>query len=284
MAEALAEGKPAHGTIQVKTAEGDRVYQVHSYPINLEGGRPTNVVNAYVDISQSRELYIRLLQSEKMGALGVLAGNIAHELNNPLTGIRSLTQVLIKEVDPQSPLASDLNEIERATERSQKIIRNLQDFSNKEGTQLENFALDEIVERTIPMLKSLLRSHRLEIDLGTANRKVRGEPHLIQQVVFNLINNACQAMKNPGTLTISTEIFEGQKLLLKIKDTGPGIPKEIRSRVFEPFFTTKREGLGTGLGLSLSREIIERHHGRIDFVSDEGIGTEFFVQFPEFTT
>lgn len=282
MADALEQAKPAHGTIHVKTEAGARVYQVHSYPINLEGGRPTNVVNAYVDITQSRELYIRLLQSEKMGALGVLAGNIAHELNNPLTGIRSLTQVLIQETDPNSPLAADLNEIEKATERSQKIIRNLQDFSNKEGTQLENFGLDEIVERTIPMLKSLLRSHRLEIDLSTENRKVRGEPHLIQQVVFNLINNACQAMKNPGTLTISTEFLAVEKrLLLKVKDTGPGIPKDIRTRVFEPFFTTKKEGFGTGLGLSLSREIIERHHGKIEFISEEGQGTEFLVQLPE---
>jgi signal transduction histidine kinase len=282
MAQALTLAKPEYGTIQVKTAEGLRVFQVHSYPINLEGGRPTNVVNAYVDITQSRELYIRLLQSEKMGALGVLAGNIAHELNNPLTGIRSLTQVLIKEVDPHSPLAGDLIEIEKATERSQKIIRNLQDFSSKEGTPLEDFSLDEIVERTIPMLKSLLRSHRLEIDLSTDNRKVRGEPHLIQQVVFNLINNACQAMKTPGTLSISTEIIaEKKQLLLRIKDTGPGIPEDIQARVFEPFFTTKKEGLGTGLGLSLSREIIERHHGKIEFISSEGKGTEFFVQFPE---
>jgi signal transduction histidine kinase len=282
LGEALEKGRPAHGTVLVPTASGTKTYQVHSYPINLEGGRPTNVVNAYVDITQSREIYIRLLQSEKMGALGVLAGNIAHELNNPLTGIRSLAQVLLTEIDPTSTLSADLKEIEKATERSQKIIRNLQDFSSKEGAKQEKFSLDEIVERTIPMLKTLLRTHRLEMDLGTSSQKVLGEPHLIQQVIFNLINNACQAMKGPGTLTVETEVMKKEGLvLLRVKDTGTGISEEIATRIFDPFFTTKREGQGTGLGLSLSREIVERHKGKIEFKSTPGKGTEFLVMLPQ---
>ncbi len=124
----LQQGQPQTGQIQVK----GRIYQVHSYPVLLEEGtRVTNVVNQYVDITQSRELYLRMLQSEKMGAIGMLAGNIAHELNNPLTGLRALTQVLLQEAPQEGHLHADLTEIEKATARSQRIIKNLLDFSKR---------------------------------------------------------------------------------------------------------------------------------------------------------
>lgn len=277
MMVAFSTNKSAEGTIKV----GDRIFQVFSYPIRFGGGKPTNVVNSYVDITQARELYMRLLQSEKLGALGALAGNIAHELNNPLTGLLSLVQVLLHEVPENSELANDLHEIERATRRSQKIITNLQDFSKSETSGAEEFELDETIEKTIPMLKSLLRQHRLELSLNLGTTKMRGEPQLVQQVVFNLINNACQAMKAAGTISVTTGRSDGGRLFIKISDTGPGIPPELQQRIFEPFFTTKAEGLGTGLGLSLSKEIVERHHGSISFQSVAGQGTIFTIQFPE---
>jgi nitrogen-specific signal transduction histidine kinase len=276
MSEALTQGKPTEGTVQIR----GRVYQVNSYPILSDGGAPNTVVNSYVDITQSRELYLRLLQSEKMGALGVLAGNIAHELNNPLTGLRSLTQVLLKETKPEQPLYADLVEIEKATARSQKIIQNLQEFSAHKSTQVELFNLDEVVERTMPMLKTLFRNHRLEVNLETPDVKIKGEPSLIQQVIFNLINNACQAMKKPGTLSIETTKIEGNCVQLIIADTGGGITEQIGLRIFEPFYTTKAEGSGTGLGLSLAKEIVERHGGKIYFKSQVDQGTQFFVIFP----
>ncbi|HWU43451.1 MAG TPA: histidine kinase dimerization/phospho-acceptor domain-containing protein, partial [Bdellovibrio sp.] len=183
VAQALKEGKPHSGQIQVQ----GRIYQVHSYPVQIgqAGSGATNVVNQYVDITQSRELYLRMLQNEKMGAIGMLAGNIAHELNNPLTGLRSLSQVLLQEAAPQSHLYSDLLEIEKASARSQRIIKNLLDFSKGEDQPAEFISMDEIVQRTLPMLKSALRTHRLEVDLQTAEKTVYVEPHLIQQVVFN---------------------------------------------------------------------------------------------------
>jgi two-component system NtrC family sensor kinase len=274
---ALEQGGPRTGVVH----KAGRTFEVHSYPINLEAGRPTNVVNHYVDITESRELYIRMLQAEKMGALGLLAGNIAHELNNPLTGLRSLAQVLLRQVPEEKVIHADLKEIESAAARSQKIIKHLKEFSNKEGSEKETISLDEIVERTMPLLKSLLRSHRMELELQTKDYFVQVEPQMIQQVVFNLINNACQAMKTPGTLTVST-LFntETGEAELSIKDTGPGIPPELAKKIFEPFFTTKKEGTGTGLGLSLSKEIVENHHGRISLKSELGQGTEFQISFP----
>lgn len=274
--QALKTAQPQAGQIQVD----GRIYQVNSYPVVLEnGGRPTNIVNQYVDITQSRELYLRMLQSEKMGAIGMLAGNIAHELNNPLTGLRSLTQVLLQESEQGTELHSDLLEIEKATARSQRIIKNLLDFSKGEDQPSEYIAVDEVVERTLPMLKSALRYHRLEVDLQTAEQTVYVEPHLLQQVVFNLINNACQAMKDPGRLTVTTEL-QRNNIALRIEDTGPGIPEDIQRKIFEPFFTTKKEGQGTGLGLSMSRSIIEKFGGQIQFHNVQPHGGCFTILLP----
>lgn len=274
--QALLEGQSQVGQIRV----GGRIYQVHSYPILLDHGlKPTNVVHQYVDITQSRELYLRMLQNEKMGAIGMLAGNIAHELNNPLTGLRSLTQVLLKEAPQGENLYSDLIEIEKATARSQKIIKNLLDFSKGENQPLEFVNVDEVVERTLPMLKSALRNHRLEVDLNNGTENVWVEPHLLQQVVFNLINNACQAMKDPGSLKIRTGVNAGQ-VFIEIEDTGPGMSEEVQRRIFEPFFTTKKEGHGTGLGLSMSKSIIEKFGGTIRFSNVKPHGSCFSIVLP----
>jgi two-component system NtrC family sensor kinase len=275
-AEALKQGKPQSGQIKIE----DRVFQVHSYPVQFDqGGHPTNIVNQYVDITQSRELYLRMLQNEKMGAIGMLAGNIAHELNNPLTGLRSLSQVLLLEADKTSNLYSDLIEIEKAAARSQRIIKNLLDFSKGEDQPSEYVTVDEIVQRTLPMLKSALRMHRLEVDLQTLNWEVLVEPHLVQQVVFNLINNACQAMKDPGRVRLTTRLSESQ-VVLEVEDSGPGIPQEIQRRIFEPFFTTKKEGHGTGLGLSMSKSIIEKFGGTIEVQNAEPHGARFVISLP----
>jgi signal transduction histidine kinase len=274
--QAIRTGQSQRGQIQV----GGRVFEVNSYPILLENGsQVTNVVNQYVDITQSRELYLRMLQSEKMGAIGMLAGNIAHELNNPLTGLRSLSQVLIGETT-QETLKSDLVEIEKATARSQQIIRNLLDFSWGGPQAKRKTTLDEVVQKTIPMLKAVMRIHRQEFDFNASEAYIEVEPHLIQQVVFNLVNNACQAMKDPGVLTLETSVQDG-KIILIVEDSGPGIPENLREKIFEPFFTTKKEGLGTGLGLSLTRKIVESYGGRIQVESPPGKGARFEVVLPE---
>ncbi|MEZ0390853.1 MAG: nitrogen regulation protein NR(II), partial [Pseudobdellovibrionaceae bacterium] len=273
--QAIATGEPQKGQIRVDS----KIFEVHSYPILLENGsQVTNVVNQYVDITQSRELYLRMLQSEKMEAIGLLAGNIAHELNNPLTGLRSLAQVLLSQTQ-EGGLHSDLLEIEKATARSQQIIRNLLDFSWGGPQVKRDITLDEIVSKTIPMLKAVMRVHRQEFDFEAQSALISVEPHLIQQVVFNLVNNACQAMKEPGVLTVTTSILDGQAILC-VGDTGPGIPENLKEKIFEPFFTTKKEGLGTGLGLSLTKKIVESFGGVIRLKSESGQGALFEVSFP----
>lgn len=275
--QALAQGQSQLSQIQVD----GHIYQVHSYPVFTQSGMaPDQVVHQYVDITHSRELYLRMLQSEKMGAIGMLAGNIAHELNNPLTGLRSLTQVLLNETEEGGNLHSDLIEIEKATARSQKIIKNLLDFSKGEDQPAEYVSVDDIIEKTLPMLKSALRTHRQEVDLQSAGALVYVEPNLLQQVIFNLINNACQAMKDPGRLQIRTEVVE-QSVKIEVEDTGPGISLEVQRRIFEPFFTTKKEGQGTGLGLSMSKSVIEKFGGTIQFRNVNPHGSCFVIYLPQ---
>lgn len=273
----IEQGHAKKGLIQV----GRSTYQVQSYPIQLvQGGPTTNVVSFYQDITLHRELQRKVLQSEKMSAIGLLAGNVAHELNNPLTGIRSLAQVLKTQVPKGGTARSDLEEIEKAAARSQGIIRNLLDFTSGGDHKSVWFSLDEVVHKTLPFLKSIMRNHRMRTLLKTQEMEIFVEPSLLQQVVFNLINNACQAMKDAGTLTLQTDIIDPTTVLFQVIDTGPGIQEAFRDRIFEPFFTTKSEGHGTGLGLSLSKEIVEKFKGQIGFESKVGEGTRFWVRLP----
>lgn len=283
MAEALATGQPKQGQIK----RNGRVYDVLSYPILLQGDQTsTNVINHYVDVTMARQLHGQVVQNEKMAAIGLLAGNIAHELNNPLTGIRSLAQILISELKDDSPVKNDLKEVENAASRSQKIIENLLEFSKGGVEEREvKIQFNEVISRTLPMLKTAMRDHRSEINLTEESTLVKAEPNLLQQVVFNLVNNACQAMSEAGTITVETEVLaKEKKVCLRVKDTGSGIPDEIKDVIFEPFFTTKEEGRGTGLGLSMSQSIIQNFGGEIRVESEVGKGSTFSVYLPLQTT
>jgi nitrogen-specific signal transduction histidine kinase len=281
--ETVARGEVAPNESSKLVLIKDRFYEVGSYPIKIEStSKVTTVVHQYVDVTQNKMLYGRMVQNEKMSAIGLLAGNIAHELNNPLSGIRSMTQILMSEVkDPQ--LLNDLTEIEKASKRSQIIIKNLLDFSTGSLQKTELISVDEIVEKTMPMLKALIRSYRNEVKMNTQNYLVEVDPQLMQQVVFNLINNAAQAMGSKGTLSLLSSLWKDTSqdyVQLIVKDTGPGIPPEIMQKIFEPFFTTKTEGHGTGLGLSLSRDIVRKFNGDILVQSAVGAGASFTIRLP----
>lgn len=265
---------------------GNRFFEVYSYPIKSNHSSVSmTLINHYVDVTENRELQSRVVQTEKMAAIGFLAGHIAHELNNPLTGIRSLSQILLTEVEESSQIHSDLLEIEKAAGRSQKIIENLLQFAkgNTQGRE-QNISLNELVRKTLPMLKVSFREHRTEIELSSIESMVSVEPHLMQQVIFNLINNACQAMTDVGTLKVQTnEVeFENKKYVqLVVQDTGEGIPTDKLESIFEPFFTTKKVGEGTGLGLSMSRNIVRQFKGDIFVWSEVGTGSKFTVRLPK---
>lgn len=279
----LQDGEEARFSSDSLSSEiraGDRLYRLSSWPVRETGSERVSArVHHYVDITESRELYVRLLQNEKMSAIGELAGHIAHELNNPLTGIRALAQALLGD-ENEAAHRDDLLQIENAARRCQNIIRHLLDFaSGGEGDPVP-ISLDEVVGGTLPLLKTPLRQHRHQMDLRTHNARVLADPHLLQQVVFNLVHNSCQAMKTPGAIEVSTAMDGPDHVRLMVADTGPGVPAELQGRLFEAFFTTKKEGEGTGLGLSTCKALVERFGGRISFRNREQGGAEFMVTFP----
>lgn len=253
-----------------------KIYEIHKYRFMQD-----MQFIQFKDVTQSRELMSRVHQTEKLSAVGRLAGNIAHELNNPLSGLRSLAQWLITQADEQASLRSDLVEIEKAALRCQKIIKNLMDFSRGHFSEKRDTSLNEVVEMTMPFVKSLLRTHSYQLHLD-ADQKIYSSPYLLSQVLFNLINNACQAMKEKGSLEISSAYNEKTRSFeLSVSDSGPGIAEDLHERIFEPFFTTKPQGQGTGLGLSLSRQIIRSLGGDLVLESTLGKGSQFKILFTQ---
>lgn len=274
-------------SLQIKesgTAQLDldhHIYQMRAYPILQDkDSESIYAINQYIDITHSRELYLKMLQSEKVSSIGLLAGNIAHELNNPLTGIKSMAQVLKTQIESGSCNYGDLDEVEKGADRCLNIIKNLLEFSTGSGLKYQKIQLDDLVIKTLPMLKSVMRFFQSTVSLEAGGVFVLVEPHLIQQVIFNVVNNACQAMGDKGQIQILSHQIDDHWVELIISDTGGGIPLEIQDRIFEPFFSSNKGPLGTGLGLSLAKEIIVNYGGTISFRSQEGLGTEFFIRLP----
>jgi nitrogen-specific signal transduction histidine kinase len=263
-----------------KVTRGSQMFEVHAYPIRLNPDEDSqHMIVHYTDITQATKLQGQIIQSEKMAALGLLAGNIAHELNNPLTGIKSLAQILIPEVGEKHISFSDLGEIEQAALRSEQVIRNLLDFSSLQDPKKEVISLREVVQKTLPFLKTTMRYHSTAIELAESDDYIDVEPQLLQQVIFNLVNNACQAMGETGKLTLSSTI-DKERIEFRVSDTGPGVPLEIREAIFSAFFTTKEEGQGTGLGLSMSRSIVEKFGGQLFLDETVTQGSEFVIRLP----
>ncbi|MCC6278617.1 MAG: response regulator [Oligoflexia bacterium] len=281
MPAAILSMEPASQIVHTQSTK--KAFRVQSYPVTIEeGGHPRvgRLVNHYRDVSRERQLFTQLIQSEKMAAVGLLAGNVAHELNNPLSGIRGMAQVLIAGTKPNDTVQADLIEVEKAAARCQLIIKNLLGFSEPAGQPIEAVDMAELVKATLPLLKVALRDYQVSVQTDGAPRRVAVKSGEIQQVIFNLINNAVQAMPTGGQIELFVGAEKGN-VTLEISDTGPGIPKEIQKRIFEPFFTTKEVGLGTGLGLSISKSIVEKYGGTIKVHSRKPKGSTFVISLPE---
>jgi len=257
----------------------NKIYRVNSFPIAGQGEEPDVFINQYTDITEQTALQGQVVQSEKVAAIGMLAGNVAHELNNPLTGIASLAELLIEEVPQKSNVHSDLQEVKEAAVRCQKIIKDLLEFSNLDLSGVKTLELNSVVQKTLPFLKMGLRPHRVEIHLTDLPLHFKAQSQLIQQVIFNLINNACQAMDEGGLLKVETKKC-GSTIELRVSDTGKGIPDSIKESIFQPFFTTKAVGVGTGLGLSMSRQIVESIGGKLTLPYSTEEGSQFLVELP----
>ena len=220
-------------------------------------------------------------ESEKLAAVGRLAAGVAHEINNPLTGVLTFSHLLREKENLDEQDKQDLALIIRETTRASEIVRGLLDFARERPALKETLDVNDVIRRTVQLLGSqkafprITVSERLQEDLP----RVDGDMNQLQQVFLNLSLNACEAMQDGGTLTITTSV-QDRKVLVKVADTGCGIKREHLGQIFEPFFSTKPVGQGTGLGLSVTYGIVQQHGGALQVESEVGHGTTFTVVLP----
>src|SRR6185503_7899460 len=229
----------------------------------------------------------QLRQSQKLEAIGTLASGIAHDFNNLITVISGYTQLALMRADKESAAADDLRQVIDASDRAANLTHQLLAFSRKQVLQPTVLDLGEVVKGISPMLSRIIGEHiELRIETADSLARVRADRGQLEQVLLNLAVNARDAMPSGGVLTIATsnvrdaELPPASRVSLVVRDTGTGMPDEVRERIFEPFFTTKEPGKGTGLGLSMVYGIIKQSGGTVAVESAIGRGTSFFITLP----
>jgi two-component system NtrC family sensor kinase len=233
------------------------------------------------DISTRVQLEEQLQISEKMASIGLLAAGVAHEVNTPLTGISSFTQMLLENAQPDDPSTQVLEKIERQTFRAAKIVNGLLNLARPAQVDSGPCDINAVVNDVLSLLEHQFRNGSIQVrkELAAAAPVVQGMEHKLQQVFLNLFLNARDAMPRGGWLTIVTRA-DRQGAVVEVADTGSGIPPEQLSRIYDPFFTTKEIGKGTGLGLSITYGIVQEHGGSIACDSQVGHGTRFSIRLP----
>lgn len=240
------------------------------------------------DVTEERATQQKLFQASKLASLGELAAGVAHEVNNPLTGILGFTELTLSRSDLTPPVVESLQEIHALARRTNQITMDLLLFARvqREGG-FRAVSLRAVVKDTIKLLETSYRNLSLELvtDLGPEDDRLLayGDQGKIQQIVTNLAQNAKDAitMSGKGRSIRFHGYRQKGEVVLEVRDDGPGIPDRIRSKILEPFFTTKPIGKGTGLGLAIVNRIIEEHKGRLVIDSEEGLGTTFRISLPE---
>jgi two-component system NtrC family sensor kinase len=261
-----------------------KVFERYARPVLDVEGRRLGWLELYRDITAERQIQAKLLQTEKMAALGQLVSGIAHELNNPLTAIMGYGQLLLGHGLRPAQLA-EARKIYQEAERARRIVKNLLFFARETKPERVRVDLNEVVERTLALRSYELKVENIavECELDPDLPATLADPYQLQQVVLNLLVNAEQALlqgRGQGNIWIRTMRLPGNRLALEVADDGPGVPPDIASRVFDPFFTTKPPGVGTGLGLSIVYGIVQQHGGEVSLESAPGAGAKFVVELP----
>jgi two-component system NtrC family sensor kinase len=240
------------------------------------------------DVTGRVRLEEQLQISEKMASIGLLAAGVAHEVNTPLTGISSFTQMLLEGADPEDPRTRLLEKIERQTFRAARIVNGLLTLSRPAvaaSGERSRVDINIVIADVLALLEHQFEMHRIKIrrELSDVPVVVLGLENKLQQVFLNLFLNAKDAMPKGGWLSVTTCV-NGDRIVVEVADTGFGIPSEYLSRIYDPFFTTKAIGQGTGLGLSITYGIVREHEGTLDCDSTVGQGTRFTLSLPIMAT
>jgi two-component system NtrC family sensor kinase len=273
-------------TMSQKVVEGDLSARVGIRPPG-EMGALCRAVDAMADAVDQREEQLKLAarkqigQSEKLASIGRLAAGIAHEINNPLTGVLTFAHLLRQKGNMSAEDQQDLDLIISETSRVAEIVRGLLDFARERPSEKKPVDINHVIRQTL----RLVSGQKLFTDIVVEERldenlpRITGDENQLQQVILNLTLNASEAMPDGGTLTLTTCAKDG-KVRVTVADTGCGIPREHLEDIFEPFYSTKPVGKGTGLGLSVSYGIIQQHGGSLEVESEEGRGTAVTIILP----
>jgi PAS domain S-box-containing protein len=274
-----------------------RVFEAHVQPLRGSEGELTGVIGVALDITDRKHLADQLRQSQKMQAVGELAGGVAHDFNNLLMVVKGHAELLIDRLPQTSPQRFNVEQIQTAAERAASLTRQLLAFSRKQVLQARVLDLNEVVGGMIQMVSRVIDENiELAFLPGAKLGNVKADPSQIEQVVLNLVVNARDAMPGGGRLTIETSGVEldknytaqravvdfepGPYVMLTVTDTGCGMDAQTQARIFEPFFTTKEAGRGTGLGLATVYGVVKQSGGYIWVYSELGHGTTFKVYLP----
>jgi PAS domain S-box-containing protein len=292
----LARGETWHGHFINRRKDGTLFEEDATIsPIRDASGKIINYVAIKLDVTREVELAAQFRQSQKMEAIGQLAGGVAHDFNNILAAIMMQTQLVSMGDDISSDVQEGLDEIRASAQRAANLTRQLLLFSSRQVMQTRDLDLNEVVTSLVKMLQRMIREDiSLQLNLHSIPLMTHADAGMLDQVLMNLAVNARDAMPAGGKLMITTseenldeaqarlhpDLSPGRYVCLTVADTGSGIPPEVMSRIFEPFFTTKEPGKGTGLGLATVFGIVKQHHGGITVESEPDRGTRFQVYLP----
>ncbi|WP_306599903.1 response regulator [Geothrix sp. 21YS21S-2] len=294
----LSSGQVWRGEIQDRHKRGmPRLFQTALSPVRGDGGAVTHFIGILQDVTEQRRIESELLQSQKMEALGRLAGGVAHDFNNMLNVILINSEISLETQALPEPARRRILEIKTAAERSADLTRQLLAFSRKQAAQPRRLDLNEAVEENRKMLKRMIeRDIELILHPGPDLRAVFIDPSQVSQMLTNLVVNSRDALPGAGSISIETcnvqvedssalifgGLAPGNYVQLTVSDTGCGMDPFTLRHIFEPFFTTKGEGKGTGLGLSMVYGIIKQNGGAVSVYSNPGLGTSFKIYLPAY--
>ncbi len=281
----LTEIRHAYKLHTTSTDGKSLILNVAVAPLRSVSHNQTGAIIVLENVTSRVKLEETLQQSEKLSSIGLLAAGVAHEVNTPLTGVSSYTQMLLGMIPETDPKHALLLKVQKQTERASNIAGTLLNFSRGgNSTEFVEIDINKLLDDTLQLIEPQTRKSQVEIvkKYSRVKPKVRGNAGKLQQVFTNLILNARDAMLGGGTITLLTALNENGEVVIEISDTGEGISPENLSKIYDPFFTTKGVGSGTGLGLAVSYGIVQEHAGSIEAISQIGEGTTFHMVFPQF--
>jgi PAS domain S-box-containing protein len=252
-------------------------------PLRSDSPDTTGALVVLEDVTARTRLEEQLMQREKLSSIGLLAAGVAHEVNTPLTGVSSYTQMLLGMLPETDPKHALLQKVRRQADRASNIVNNLLNFSRTGGaTEFNELDLHRVLDDTLQLLEPQLRRNQIELarDYDSSLPKVFGNAGKLQQVFTNLLLNARDAIPEGGCITLRTTTSDEGSVIIEVSDTGIGIAPENVAKIYDPFFTTKGVGRGTGLGLAVSYGIVQEHSGHIAVQSLPGRGTTFRITLP----